>query len=127
MNKLDAFNELRRRGIVRAVVSFSGGNDEGGVEQINLVSASGVNIQLEDYYPGKRWNETTQRYESPTSSADEELAAALGEPIYDRYGTFAGEYYVDGRLIWDVATGDVKIEADQRDTLDDEDGCRGCW
>ena len=38
------------------------------------------------------------------------LAEALSRPVYDEYGGFAGEFEVEGRVVWDVSKGTVGME-----------------
>lgn len=67
---------IRDLGATRAVVAFSGGHDEGGPDDVRLFD---------------------DERELPTDH-DWELYERLGEPIYDEYGGFAGQYHVSGEL-----------------------------
>ena len=77
------FNQLQNLNIAKVTVEFSGGDDDGGVNEtlaldIDNNDASAV---LED---------------------NEHLYEYLHEPIYEKYGSFAGSYFVTGDLIWNV-------------------------
>ena len=41
------------------------------------------------------------------------LAEALSQPVYDEYGGFAGEFEVEGRVIWDVSKATVSMEGSE--------------
>lgn len=78
---MNIFDELSKKNINKAVVYFNGGDDDGGVSGIRYFYEDGSAIDL---------NDTDNLYEK------------LSEPIYDKYGSFAGEFYVSGDLIYDV-------------------------
>ena len=93
-NALDA---LKSAGYTGAVVEFSGGNDDGGVNHIVLINADG--------------NEVARDY---GFAYDNPLGKLLAEPVYDRYYSFAGEFYVEGRVTFDVAAGTVTLQGDEQ-------------
>lgn len=78
---MNVFNELKKKNVSKAIVCFDGGNDDGGVSSIKLLDKENKLIE---------------------TSIDEKLEEELGNPIYFRYGSFAGEYYVSGELVYDV-------------------------
>ncbi len=95
MTRAEVFGRrLRELGAVAAVVPFHGGYDEGFIEGITLQDAEGnaVAVIHEDYYGDA---------EEPFERA-QRLAEALSQPVYDEYGGFAGEFEVEGRVVWDV-------------------------
>lgn len=128
-----AMQTLRDQGVAKVVIDFSGGNDEGGADAASFLDANGDGVKMPDSgvnaYERERWDSANQRYVSegwvvwsvgPTGKQEqreataEEIAAAklekvLEAPIYDRWGSFAGEFYVHGTLEWDVATGKHKL------------------
>jgi hypothetical protein len=110
LSRDDVFSELARVGAIRAVVEFSGGNDEGGPDRVRLFTADG---ELTDLTVCAQPNEPT-----PQEAAEEKLADALSEPIYDRYHTFAGDFEVAGELIWDVIDRTVQMVKDEREDWD---------
>ena len=83
---------------------FHGGNDEGFTEDITLENADGSPVAVihEDYYGT----------EEPFEGA-QELAEALSRPVYDEYGGFAGDFEVEGRVIWDVSRGTISMEGSE--------------
>jgi hypothetical protein len=115
VTRYEAFKALAKIGFSKARVSFSGGNDEGFVDGIFLENVDGT--------PGPRWEEFSgYRSESVPGSlikkcwpatdktVQEELSEALAAPVYDTFGSFAGEYYVSGEFVWDVAAGKVTYD-----------------
>ncbi len=112
-------NELARRGFVRAAVEFSGGNDEGGVEEITLFRENGQTEDIDPYY-GEGYRYVNGRFESIRTELDddEKLAQQLGTPVYDAYGSFAGEFSVYGKVIFDVANRTVKMEKEEMSGYD---------
>ncbi len=103
LDRTGAFAALKRLGADRAVVEFSGGNDEGGPDNISLLK-----------------NDETIRTLSVAWHAGEEdkdllaLADALSDPVFEAYGTFAGDFDVTGEVIWDVAEQTVQMIRDER-------------
>ena len=104
MTRPDVFRRIREMGAARAVVPFHGGNDEGFTEDITLESADGSPVAVidEDYYG------TEESFEGA-----QELAEALSRPVYDEYGGFAGDFEVEGRVIWDVSRGTISMEGSE--------------
>ena len=105
MTRAEVFGRLRELGAVAAVVPFNGGYDEGYDEGITLRGAenSAVAVIHEDYYgDAKELFEGAHR-----------LAEALSRPVYDEYGGFAGEFEVEGRVVWDVPKATVRMEGSE--------------
>lgn len=105
MSRSEVFAELARRGAERAVVEFSGGNDEGGADAITLYMAAAAPHALPTWFEGEQ---------SAESRRDERLADALSGPVYEEYGTFAGDFDVSGEVIWDLAEWTVQMVRDER-------------
>lgn len=123
-----ALQFFRDRGVSTIVAQFSGGNDEGGIDSIDYLDADGKKINTipsssayEDrYWQGGRehnrgwivydrslgdtWADQ-KRAATPDEVALAEALKVIEHPVYDRYYTFAGEFYVDGTLTWDVTAG----------------------
>lgn len=130
----NAMQNLRSAGVATVTVEFSGGNDEGGADGIDYFDAEGnalivagshaYNESGSRYDPdtGKfvqspaRWvvYETgTKRDATPAEIELAQVATVLEHPIYDRWGSFAGEFYVHGTLTWDVAAGTYKLSGQE--------------
>jgi hypothetical protein len=92
MNKEQVFDELSKLGIVEVKVPFSGGGDEGWVEGVYAEHTQLGELELGDeWHKGKDGDKVTP-----------ELRTALAKPVYDKYGSFAGEFYVQADLMWNV-------------------------
>jgi hypothetical protein len=130
----EAMSWLRNKGVTKLVIEFSGGNDEGGTDGYTAVDAAGNEVALpsSNASPDRVFNPTTRRFEGegwtvyqwsdgkdtirPATPDEISVAmvwAALEAPIYDRYYSFAGEFYVHGTLTWDVASGQHKMEGQE--------------
>ena len=107
MTRAEVFERLRELGAVAAVLPFHGGYDEGFIEVITLKGAEGnaVAVIHEDYYGNA---------EEPFEGAHR-LAEALSQPVYDEYGGFAGQFEVEGRVIWGVSKPTVSMEGSEAD------------
>jgi hypothetical protein len=86
MTRDEVFQQLRQKGVKKAVVHFSGGNDEGGADSIVLHTSDGTETEAVGW----------------RSTSEGELNNALSEPVYAAYGGFAGDFSVDGEVVWDV-------------------------
>lgn len=109
------FSLLRARGAVKAVLQYSGGNDEGEVESIQLHVPAGKSPEGAD---------VTAYVDLPVSwrakEGDKELATLLEQPIDDRYGSWAGDFSAYGTLTWDVTAGTVVMDDYQQSGYDYE-------
>ena len=107
---------LTKRGVSKATVYFSGGNDEGSIDSIEYVMLDGseppkiVGAAISYIYnaDSKKWEEDWSKV--PDEQRDDtELINALEAIVDDRYGTFAGDFYVNGEVVYDVAAGTVHM------------------
>jgi hypothetical protein len=143
-NKPATFAAMKRAGIAKAVVHFSGGNDEGGADEIRLTHGDGSESTLDGYggahkahggswekyeddtpVPAGEWIVLAdgqeqlmyqhRRYRKATDAERDlaELRTLLTAPVYDRYGSFAGEFYVDGLLTWNAETEKLVMGYDE--------------
>lgn len=127
MKESEVFDEIAARGAERAVVSFSGGNDEGGIDRIALVGAGGEAVAavepdmrtyeiVRDASGAAVWEHTDPppgmkapfyqprtRRKSPGDIRAARFSDALGAPVYAAYGDFTGDFSVAGELVWDAA------------------------
>jgi hypothetical protein len=90
-----ALRDWLRQHQVRAVLlTFSGGNDSGGVDEVRVLMTNGVEpVEL-----------------------GPKLRDSLADPLYAEFGSFAGEYSVEGNLLWDLS-----------DEVDEDDIARLGW
>jgi hypothetical protein len=110
MHRHEVWRELENRGATRAVVFFSGGNDEGCADSITLYAGKEKVAELQEY--GDYDQQKGEYIENP----DTRLATALAAPVYGKYGSFAGEFSVDGEVVWDLATKQATLRDDYRST-----------
>lgn len=101
-NIFDYLNEI---GIHQAVVTYSGGNDEGGVDHIVFYKLNKVTLEM----VSKHYEPHNSYYDQDTQSMKErELdrldlhLKAMCEPVYKRYYSFTTEGYVNGSVVWDA-------------------------
>jgi hypothetical protein len=84
-------DELTKLGAVRLEATYSGGNDEGGVDEIQIFNAADEALAFEG------------NWEHPLQEAANDL---LSTEFY----TWAGEFYAYGTLHVDVVTGKARRE-----------------
>lgn len=97
-------------------VYFEGGNDEGGVDDISFKDSEGKTIKrMQEYYPTGTWNSETRTMDYDTSKVtlDELLSFNLCKPVYDKYYSFAGDFYVTGTVTWDVIKKTVTMQGNE--------------
>jgi len=108
MSRTAVFTALRLRGADRAVVAFSGGGDEGGADSITLYAGEQELSQLSLY---------THFGEAPVNP-DVELADALSDPVNKEYGSFDGDFDVEGEVIWETEGETVMLVKDERESYE---------
>jgi hypothetical protein len=110
---------LRARGARSALVVYDGGNDEGGVAMV-AVSAEPLGVPAESWQgtelPGAEvlwgdWSEEGASAFGNRAVEDERLLAAAEAVVCEKWGSFAGEFQVEGRLVVDV-DGDRIVRQD---------------
>lgn len=109
MQKNLGMQRLRARQVVQAIVEYSGGNDNGGVDRIVLRQKDGTEVTLEQHAE-YAWQTRQNRTLAPHEKADNELYEALADPVYEEWGSFAGEFYTSGTYVWDVEENKVRKE-----------------
>ena len=90
---LDVIAELERRGAVVAVVPFAGRAGRGGETGVIRLSR----VDGDEFVDVERW------------TGRDELCYALEAPVWDRFGTFAGQPAISGEVIWTVEDRRVVI------------------
>ena len=119
IHKKQVIAAFKQRGIDGAEIEFSGGNDEGGPDsryfyRITDGEREEVKVGGRHYsskfvdgsgrhHSGKfvdgKWQERTL---TPEQVADNEFLNLIDDPIYRRWGSFAGEFQVYGVLRYDI-------------------------
>lgn len=122
-------------GVATVEIEFSGGNDEGGVDEMRFLDTDGKPVEMPKssaherivWKDGRDQSEGWVVYDRSLSedyrhqyrpATDEEIRVAkidkvLTAPIYARYYSFAGEFYVHGMVTWDVAAGTHKMSGQE--------------
>lgn len=117
MTKAAVLAVLMERGITRVEVEYSGGNDEGGVDSISFYKGEDEIVVPEPRRPNGfiyeassgKWVQETKGF-TPEELREGAFFEGLEAPIYAKYDSFAGEFYANGKVIWDVAAGTCKME-----------------
>jgi hypothetical protein len=136
-DKKAAFDGMTKRGINRIEIHFSGGNDEGDIDQIQATDLEGNIIDIPDtpwvsscyenqtvtkgvWLPNQAVDAEFQNQKFvPLSDLDPEVLdninfrSSFENIVYDKYYTFAGDYYVEGTAILDVSENVAKITAQE--------------
>lgn len=110
VSKREVFSLLRAKGAVKAVLSYNGGGDEGGVDEITLhvKTADGEIVEVD--HPGS-WD---------AEGEDGRLSKLLEAPVDHKYGSWAGDFEAYGTLTWDVEAGTVVMDDHVKDSYRDE-------
>lgn len=108
-HKTDSMAALRKRNAVKANAHYSGGNDEGGVDEIVLVLKDGTTETIHPQYA--KWDRETGK-QIPLTREEEainDLFELLASPVYNEYGSFAGDFHCHGVVVYDVEENTVKM------------------
>jgi hypothetical protein len=120
--KAELLDALRARGARSAIVSYDGGNDEGGVTEITVSREPLPDDPLRfavGTLPAGESFDVDAFYEGGGSPEDQRLFEAAEAVVCDKWGSFAGEFEVRGRLVVDVDSGCIARHDAMRTTEDD--------
>lgn len=121
IDKERTFELLRKKGAIKATLTFQGGHDEGSVEGIILTLETGEEVELPTWYCGgytsgpKREDGTwgpMMPLNTPANE-DQELADLLEGPINQEFGSWDSVPSTEGTLVWDVFTGKADLKYEQ--------------
>lgn len=121
-DKHKALQVLRDHNVITCVLDYSGGNDEGGVDAVKVTYADGREennpLWCTRTYSPMQHNPETNKWERAPLPEDKEraneCADLIEQPVYDRYYSFAGDFYVSGTVTYDVPAGTVNINGDEQ-------------
>lgn len=126
LDKSLVFDLLRKRGVAKAWLQFSGGHDQGAVEEIRLFANAEADPEnddgevLEQYLGYRRVEDETQpsgyRYETVPKDElkdDERLADMLCMPVDIQFGSWADQPSTWGTLVWNVSDASVVMEYEE--------------
>lgn len=122
--KAALFEQMKEVGASRLEASYSGGNDEGGVDEIKvLIDADGRTIPVPE-----RW------YDRPATAEDDDWEIRKGivhvwNPLWEaadsvlstEFGSWAGEYSAHGTLFADLKEGRVWRQGEMEVSTYEED------
>jgi hypothetical protein len=126
-----AMRMLRERRANKAEVFFSGGNDEGGIDDITVVRDDGARYKLEEHAEWRYEQQADGTWErvtverTPEQIQESELFEILGLPVYERYSTFAGDFHVDGVVTWNVVENTVNMSG--HEDVPSSESIGGSW
>ena len=121
--KAELLELLRERGARSAVIVYEGGNDEGWMTSFEYSTAplgAPPDEWAGDGLPDAVAVDVDAAIEA-SGGPDDALFAAAEAVMCDKWGSFAGEYEVEGRLVIDVDGGRIV----RRDVISVEDGPPG--
>lgn len=96
-------------GIVRAEIAFSGGNDQGGADSHAYFDKDGNQLDPSNFnyvYTNSYDHDTKQWVKKDLTQEEQDINAMLDiveEPLQSRWGSWAGDFYVDGTLTYDLS------------------------
>jgi hypothetical protein len=100
---------LRERGAHSAVIVYEGGNDEGWITSFEY-SAVALGVDPADWsgeaLPDSQVVDIDSAIEA-AGGADDALFEAAEAVMCDKWGSFAGDFEVEGRLVVDVDSGRI--------------------
>lgn len=121
--KAQLFELLRERGARSAVIVYEGGNDEGWITAFQY-SAAGLGADPESWSGDRLPEAQAVDVDAAMEAAggpDDALFEAAEAVMCDKWGSFAGEFEVEGRLVVDVESGRIV----RRDVVRVEEGPAG--
>lgn len=119
----EIFAEMEKRGIARLEVAFSGGGDEGGVDEFRAYDAHGeelVHVKLKEQCFYRRYINNEWVVEGDFADDDSLLGTSAAQPICDKYYGFAGDFQVHGTLVYDLASRGVFMEGEESQMVEFE-------
>lgn len=128
IDKEGTMRKLREKGITRVELSFSGGNDEGEcwIDQVlgtdgqvlDQDAVLGSRVYVGYTFRNGQWVEAQEFSDEQKEIND--LHDQLTAPVYNKYGSFAGEFEAHGSVTWDVEKNEVEFIDNIMDTYRSE-------
>jgi len=99
--------EFKKRGIVRAELEFSGGNDSGGVDSVCFYDKDGEEVDTVsrhmDWVTDPVTNEYGNRELTDDQLADNEFGYMVEEVVGRKWGSWAGDFFDSGNMTFDIS------------------------
>lgn len=111
-----ALEMLKAVGVSRVNLRFYGGHDSGDVEEVTVeIDDPGITFRYDDLFGDHDIGHTKTDDERPHSFSPNliRLKDALADPIWSKYGSFAGDYSVSGNLVYDCVNNTVKLSGEE--------------
>lgn len=120
-DKTAVWEAMRKKGVSKIVAYFSGGNDEGGVNNYVMFDADGKEFEAPDdikkdsHYTRGLYPFTQVEFFGHDEYWPKEgsLAHIIERPVDMEYGSFAGEFSVSGACTWDLKTKKVTMDGEE--------------
>jgi hypothetical protein len=110
----ECFDFIIAKGGVQAVVTFSGGEDSGGVDHIGIIDSNDTEIcTLSEPSRCTTYDPKEMRWVTEPFKDGEAVVARLCSPVYSRYGSFAFEGHSYGQVIWDAKKRTVNMKGSE--------------
>ena len=112
----EALGMLKAVGVSRVNLRFYGGHDSGDVEEVTVeIDDPGITFQYDELFGDHDIGHTKTDDERPHSftTAKIRLKDALADPIWSKYGSFAGDYSVSGNLVYDCVKSTVELSGEE--------------
>ena len=111
-----ALEMLKVVGVSRVNLRFYGGHDSGDVEDVTVeIDEPGITFQYDELFGDHDIGYAKKDDERPhgfTTSVIR-LKDALADPIWSKYGSFAGDYSVSGNLVYDCVKGTIEMSGEE--------------
>lgn len=117
------FEEMRKVGASRLEAHYSGGNDEGGVDDIErLLDADGKALEIPKEYIEREPREDDPPYRIREGKVNEwhPLYQAVDEMLSTEFGSWAGEFSANGTIYADLKENRVWREGGIQSGYDDD-------
>ena len=121
--KVELLRVVREAGATRLVASYSGGNDEGGVDGIVLIDAEGKEMPTPDQWIERDPKPGDSEWAIRDGKVSEfhPLWAAADAMLETEFGSWAGEFSAYGQLVADTVTGKVTRTGEIQSGYDSDD------
>lgn len=112
---IDIFDWIKSKGGDKCFASYSGGEDEGFVEGVQIRKGNDLVCMLE--HTGYELTFFDGKWMRKNPTQDDIMIDLVCEPIFNRYGSFAFEGYVDGYVLWDAETRRMVLNGKETETV----------
>ena len=111
-----ALEMLKAVGVSRVNLRFYGGHDSGDGEEVTVeIDDPGITFQYDELFGDHDIGYTKEDHEREHSFSRSviRLKDALADPIWSKYGSFAGDFSVSGNLVYDCVKSTVELSGEE--------------